>query len=91
MYELVRVPVNPCASNATSPTRIDSGQSSAPVEVEILTEFFPTAEVSRLPRTRATSVVFAVPSGATTVSDAGSVCCEVSVVNSLLTVVVICS
>ena len=88
MYESVRVPVNPCASNETSPTRIDSGQSSAPVEVEILTEFFPTAEVSRLPRTRATSVVFAVPSGATVVSDTCSVDCDVSVVASVLAVVV---
>ena len=88
MYESVSVPVKPCASNATSPTRIDRGQSSAPVEVEILTEFFPTAEVSRLLRTRATSVVFAVSSGATVVSAAGSVGCDVSVVASVLAVVV---
>ena len=88
MYESVSVPVNPCASNATSPTRMDRGQSSAPVEVEILTEFFPTAEVSRLLRTRATSVVFAVSSAATVVSDAGSVGCDVSVVASVLAVVV---
>ena len=88
MYESVSVPVNPCASNATSPTRMDRGQSSAPVEVEILTEFFPTAEVSRLLRTRATSVVFAVTSGPTVVSDAGSVSCDVSVVASVLAVVV---
>ena len=88
MYESVSVPVNPCASNATSPTRMDRGQSSAPVEVEILTEFFPTAEVSRLLRTRATSVVFVVTSGATVVSDAGSVGCDISVVASVLAVVV---
>ena len=88
MYESVSVPVNPCASNATSPTRMDRGQSSAPVEVEILTEFFPTAEVSRLLRTRATSVVFAVSSAAAVVSDAGSVGCDISVVASVLAVVV---
>ena len=88
MYESVSVPVNPCASNATSPTRMDRGQSSAPVEVEILTEFFPTAEVSRLLRTRATSVVFVVSSAAAVVSDAGSVGCDISVVASVLAVVV---
>ena len=88
MYESVRRPVNPCASNATSPTRIDVGQSSAPVVVEILTEFFPTGEASRFLRTRTTSVVFAVFSGTTVVSDTCSDCCEVSVVASVLVVVV---